>query len=110
MSFTFDQEYMDFLKMHEEDFKKEGFLPADNILDAYLSWIEGNALCACDHGCNQALAANAAKLAYITRVLMTEGYAKLTMDAMCLKNPSEYTHELHDQVWERAKAKREIKD
>lgn len=101
----FDEEYVQFLKDHNEEFKKDGREGFTTVLNAYLEWIEGNASCACDHGCNQAIAANGAKLAALLRA-SSIGMSDMSMEALALKDPVAFIHDLGEEMWNRVRSKR----
>lgn len=109
MSFKFDQEYVDFLHKYNEEFFSEGFPAFSTVLNAYLEWVEGNALCDCGQGCRDTVADQGAKLVAITKA-MSFGASPESLDVMALKDPKYYVSQLHEQMWNRAKSNRESKD
>jgi len=101
----FNEEYVQFLKDHDEDFKSSGQEGFTTVLNAYLDWIEGNVSCACDYGCNQAIAENGAKLAALIRASHL-GMSDMFMETLALKDPVALIYDLSEKMWNRAKAKR----
>lgn len=109
MSFKFDQEHLDFLRNHDEEFISEGFPAFSTVLNAYLEWVEGNALCDCGQGCRDTVADQGAKLVAITKA-MSFGASPESLDVMALRDPLSYQRDLHQAMWDRAKSNRESKD
>lgn len=98
----FDQKYLDFLENNKDYLEKEGHCMPKTTLDAYLDWSEGNMLCGCDHGCNQTTVENGPKLLAILRSQMS-GASQETLDFMALKSPGEFQQEMHEEMWNKVK-------
>lgn len=101
----FNKEYIQFLKDHDEEFKQERGGGYTTVLNAYLDWVEGNVLCACELGCNHTVARNGAKLIAIIRAVHL-GMSDLFIEALALKDPAAFTYDLGQENWAWAKAKR----
>lgn len=67
--------------------------------------LEGSYMCGCDHGCNQWIARNGAKILAIMEAL-EKGAPKEELDGLAKKNAQEYGTEIYEQIKQKAFARR----
>jgi uncharacterized protein YutD len=79
--------------------KQEDFISA---FDTWISYWEGCVLCHCDHGCNQFILENAAKMAAILRARNSYSYLMDELNDMAKRDESEFRTELWKENYRKA--------
>lgn len=66
-------------------------------LSKFLDEWDGSISCGCDHGCNQWLARNSAKMRYLLKVILMGSRSREELDSVALENPAVFASRLHGE-------------
>lgn len=80
--------------------KQEDFISQFHV---WMDYWEGCVMCACDHGCNQFLLENAAKMVAILRAANSYTAQQDELSALAKKDESEFRTELWKRLYQEGK-------